>query len=223
MHVSDIVLFHFPTSCSRVTMNALEEIGVTFEDRTINLREGLQTSSEYLAINPKGKVPSFSYFGTIITENPAILAFLHSQYPGAGLLPNMKSPAETAQGLSDLIWCASTLHPIVRQIRAPMKLTQGNTTGVREDGMLKFAKECVRINERLGHSRWWYGDSWSILDVYISWACGMAQKGDAFPLHEYPAIIDHAARVRARPSFQRVLKREEAAIAKYGIAMPDGL
>ncbi len=219
----DIILFHFPSSCSRVTMNALEEIGADFEARTINLREGLQISDEYLAINPKGKVPALSFDGTIITENPAIIAFLHSQYPDAGLLPEGDSPAGTAQGLSDLIWCASTLHPTVRQIRAPTKLTQGDPAGVREDGGIKFAKECKRINERLAATEWWYGDGWSILDVYISWACNMAAKGNAFPLDEYPAIRAHAERVRGRPSFQRALQREEAAVLQHDIAMPDGL
>ena len=144
-----------------------------------------------------------------MTENAAILAFLDRQHPQAGLLPHGNDPVIDNQGLIDLVWCSGTLHPMVRQVRAPFKWTKGDPGGVKADGIEKFAVECEKIAKRVD-GQWWYGKSWSIIDVYVYWAYSTAEKG-GFPLQDYPALLDHAARVRARPSFQRALSREKAA------------
>lgn len=214
--MAEIIIYMFPGACSRVTMTALEEIGADYEDRAINLRADAQQSADYLAVNRKGKVPMLSIDGKTLTENAAILAFLDSRHPDAKLLPHSGDPVEAAQGLSDLVWCSSTLHPEVRQIRAPWKLTTGDPASVQADGMRKFAKECRYIAERTSDQGWWYGHQWSIIDVYLYWAYSTAAKGD-FPLDQYPDLVAHAERVRARPSFQRALEREMAAVTREGL------
>lgn len=211
----DIILYQFPASCARVTMTALEEIGVPYEDRCINLRTNAQKAADYLAINPKAKIPAIVIDGKLMTENAAILHFLHRQFPAAALLPTSDDAVLDQQGLIDLIWCGGTIHPIVRQIRMPVKLTSGDPSGVRADGLDKLAVEAKRMAERIG-DRWWYGDAWSIMDVYLYWAYSTAEKG-GFPLSDYPELVDHAARVRARPSFQRAMAREAAAVERYDI------
>lgn len=210
-----IILYHFPALCSRVTMNALEEIGLDYEDRTVNTRAGEQNSPDYLAINPRAKIPALVVDGRTLTENAAILHFLHRQHPDARLLPRRDGPVEDLQGLIDLIWCSSTLHPLVRQVRRPDKLTSGDPAAVRADGIAKFGKECARIADRIG-SAWWYGETWSIIDTYLYWAYSTAKLGE-FPLDEFPLLLSHAERVRARPSFQRAKAREQAALDRLGV------
>ena len=208
------ILFMFPGACSRVAMAALEEIGVDYEDRVVNLRASAQRGAEYLVINPKGKVPTLSIDGKTLTENAAILAFLDRCYPKAALLPHCDGPIERMRCLSDLIWCSSTLHPVVRQIRAPHKLTEGDTAGVRADGLKKFAKECAYISDKVSGNEWWYGRRWSIVDVYTCWAYTTAAKDREFALHDYPHLLTHAERVRALPSFQLALARELRAMER---------
>lgn len=203
----DIVLYQFPGACSRVTLNALEEIGCPYRLQTVNIRNGAQLTPEYLALNPKGKVPAVAFDGRVLTENPAILYALHLRHPAAGLLPLAERLPESFQGLSDLSWCSSTLHPIVRQVRMPAKWTTGEPEGVAADGKNKMAKECARLNERLADGRWWYADRWSIIDVYVYWAYSTAAKG-GFSLETYPNLLAHAGRVRERPGFQRALQAE---------------
>ena len=216
---AEMTLFMFPGACSRVTMSALEEAGLDYEDRMVNLRSNEQKSPSYLSLNPKGKVPALRVGERTMTENAAILWFLHRQNPAANMLPRSESPIEDNQGLIDLVWCSGTLHPIVRQIRNPMRWTKGDTSGVREDGMDKFAHECETFQGRLSGGRWWYGSAWSIVDVYIYWLYSTAEKG-SFALSAYPELAEHAARVRARPSFRRGLQREEAAVARHKAELP---
>lgn len=216
--MSRFELFMYPGACSRVTMTALEEIGVDYEDRCIDLGGGAQSGADYLAINRKGKVPTLSVDGETLTENAAILAYLDQRYPQAALLPRASDPLTTARGLSDVIWCASTLHPQVRQVRAPQKWTLADPAGVHADGLQKFAKECKYISERVGDRGWWYGQQWSIVDAYLNWAYSTAAKG-GFALADYPRLLAHAERLRVRPSCQRARAREIAAIEREKLAI----
>lgn len=218
----DIVLYQFPGACSRVTLNALEEIGCRYRLETVNIRTGAQLSPDYLALNPKGKVPAMAFDGRVLTENAAILCALHQVHPAAGLLPVADRLPESFQGLSDLNWCSSTLHPIVRQVRMPAKWTIGEPEGVAADGRNKMGKECARLNERLADARWWYGDRWSIVDVYVYWAYSTAAKG-GFPLESYPELLAHARRVRERPSFQRALNAETESVRTAHLDIPINL
>ena len=214
--MAKIIMFQFPGACSRVTMTALEEIGLDFEDRAVNLGAVAQLSPEYLALNRKGKVPALSIDGQILTENAAILYFLDRNYPKAALLPRSDDPIEANRGLSDLVWCSGTLHPAIRQIRNPARYTAGDTSGVYADGVKKFTKDCRYMSERLGSAGWWYGEHWSIIDTYLYWTYSTAGKG-GFLLQHYPHLVAHAERVRARPSFQKALAREVASIKRDGL------
>ncbi len=209
--MSQTVLYAYPGACSRVTLTALEETGAPYLDRWIDIRADQQYSPDYIAQNRKAKVPALSVDGKTLTENPAILFYLHQSFPDAGLLPRNGDLLEDARGLSDLAWCASMLHPMVRQIRNPKKWTKGDVSGIAEDGLEKLNKEARFVEETLSKSTWWYGEQWSIVDVYLYWVFSTAAKG-AFNMEDYPALAAHAERVRARPSFQRALARERAAV-----------
>lgn len=211
-----IILYYSPTTCSHVTLSALYEAGADFEAQLINLPAGQQKSSDYLAINPKGKVPALSVDGEVLTENPAILALLNDIFPSANLLPAMGSGLRGYIGLSDLIWCSNTLHPMTRQISMPGRWTKGDIDGVRADGIEKFDGECAALSARLSDSPWWHGDQWSIVDTYLYWLCATARNG-GFPLDRYPALLAHAERIRSRPSFDRVRNHEFSAARSIGI------
>ncbi|MEQ6332652.1 glutathione S-transferase family protein [Sphingobium sp. MK2] len=211
-----ITLYHFPSACSRVTMHALEELGLEYDDYCVNIMQGAQRSAEYLSINPHGKVPALDLDGKLMTENAAILWTLHRHFGGNKLFSTAPDDAIASHDYrADLSWCSGTMHPMVRQVRMPMRFTTGEQDGVRADGTIKLTEEYGQIAARIGDG-WWYGESWSIIDTYIYWGCSTASKG-GFALDRFPALIAHGERVRARPAFQRVLAREQAALDREGI------
>ena len=210
-----LTLYFFPGACSRVTMTALEEIGLDYADHCVNIRSDQQKAADYLTVNPKAKVPALDVDGRIMTENAVILHVLDRRFSQALLLPHDADPVRDAQGLIDLVWCASTLHPAVRQVRAPDKYTTGDPAPVRADGMAKLGKDFPRIAAQIGEG-WWYGERWSILDTYLYWLGAVAERG-GYPIGDHPQLLAHAARVRARPAFQRALAREKAAAERLGI------
>jgi glutathione S-transferase len=216
--MSKTVLYFAPGACSRVTTTALEEIGLDFEDRPINIFIGEQRSPDYLAINPNGKVPALLVDDRVLTENAAILIYLDEAYPKAGLLPDSADLFMRAQSRSDLIWCATTLHPLARTILMPERASPGDPAGARSAASGQLAGAAAVIENRLAQG-WWHGQQWSITDVYLAWAMGLAKRG-GFELAGFPNIEAHAQRVAGLESFKRAIEREQAAIERYGIQIP---
>jgi glutathione S-transferase len=219
--MSEITLFHTPGACSRVTLSALEEIGIEFRFQSIDIGRGEHNTPEYLAINSKGKVPALRIGDDVLTENAAILYYLHTRYPSAGLLPPEDGQLPKNAPLQDLVWCSSTLHPMTRQVRMPVRYTKGDVEGVKADGIEKWLPILGDLGQRLSGGRWWYGNRWSIVDVYLYWNYSTAASG-GLDISSFPALLDHTARVRARPSFQRALRREEDALKERDLQMPPG-
>jgi len=215
-----LTLYHMPGACSRVTMNALEEAGLDYADVALDLMKGEQRSAEYQAINPRGKVPTLVVDGTPLSENAAIMLYLDALRPDAGLFPAAADPLARAQVWSDLIWCSATLHPMVRQVRMPIRFSATDPDSVRADGAAKLAVTLPQLEARLARAPWWYGERWSILDVYLFWNYDTADS--VIPLDDYPALRAHAGAVRARPSFFRAQAREKAALAAKAIGLPQG-
>lgn len=208
----ELVLYHFPGACSRVTMTALEHVGAPYEDRMVNLMAGEHMKPGYREANPRGKVPALLVGGKLLSENAAIQFWLNEAFPEARLLPAMPDEWRRAQVLSDLFWLSSVWHPYVRANKMPIRWTTGDTAPVRERGV-ELLTPCVeQLSARLEGQDWWYGE-WSIVDVYFYWAYTTAEEGQ-FDLSHYPAIARHRAGVEALPAFRRALDREAAAKAR---------
>lgn len=208
----DLTIFHFPTACSTVTLVALEEIGVVYKDVLVNLYENEQYGS-YRDLNPRGKVPALLVDGSLLAENAAILIWLHRTNPSAALLPQSSSEFESAKQYSDLMWAASTWHPIVRSIRMPSRLTDGEEEPVRARGMKLIEPLISDLESRFSAQSFYYGDDWSICDVYLHWCYTSAELGGV-DLSNCPSINRHRAEIEARPSFVAARAREAQAMSK---------
>lgn len=208
--MTDITLYHLPGACSRVVMTALEQCGVDYADHPVNLMKGEQHSPEYRRVNPRGKIPALLVDGELIGENAAIQWWLNKAFPEAGLFPQPADAWQEAQLLSDLFWISSGWHPSVRANMMPIRWTTGDPAPVRERG-----KELVRplfesFDAHMADRPWWYGDNWSIIDVYFYWNYTTAEEGE-YDLSGLEHLAAHRARVEAWPAFQRALMRENAA------------
>ena len=69
-----LVLYYSRKSCAYAPHILLQDAGAAFEVRHIDFATGEQNGPEFLAINPKGRVPALVTPDGILTENPAILS-----------------------------------------------------------------------------------------------------------------------------------------------------
>lgn len=219
----DLTLFFAPDTCARVPLTALEEIGCDYRMEVITFMKGQHRSDAYLALNPKGKVPTLVIDGRPLTENVAILSWLSEAYPEANLLPTPSSTYDRATVLSDLAFCASGLHPIVTRLRIPLFFCDLPEGAARVFDMAATAMtlNLQVVERRLAESRWWYGEDWSLMDAYINWVW-FRITGTRFDSTPFPSLARHDADMKERPAVQRALaigRRAADDLAAQGLAV----
>lgn len=67
---------------------ALEEAEADYELVFVDIANGKQRSSEYLSLNPLGRMPILEIDGVYLTDTPAILAYVAQSFPAAKLAPS---------------------------------------------------------------------------------------------------------------------------------------
>src|SRR5258705_8108635 len=102
-------LFYGPNACSLAFHIALAEAGAEFETVRLDLKSGDQRKPDYLAVNPKGRVPALVTPRGILTESVVILGWGAQTYPQAHLTPAGDFFAFSEMQAFNL-YLASTIH-----------------------------------------------------------------------------------------------------------------
>jgi len=209
---SPLKLYFFPGTCARVALTALEQSGASFDTQLVNFVTGENRSSDYLKINPKGKVPALQVGEWILTENVAIESWLARAYPAAGILPVGGNSHEESEALSDLSWCASSIHPLVTHIVLP-QLFCDTPDGIER--VWAMAGQAIawhlQILERRLSMQPWMRAECSAVDWYVEWIWSQILAGGFNPA-PFPKLAEHSVRVCALPASQRAQAREGEAV-----------
>jgi hypothetical protein len=80
-------LYYAPNTCALASHLALEQAGAPYETVRLSFETQDQRGPDYLGVNPKGRVPALETSRGILTETPAILAFVAQSFPAARLAP----------------------------------------------------------------------------------------------------------------------------------------
>lgn len=202
-------LFFSPGACSLAAHIALHESGLPFELRRLKFKESEQRSAEYLAINPKGRVPALVTPQGTITETPAILFYIAQMAPEKQLAP-LNDPFELARLQSFNAFIASTVH--VAHAHGPRGSRWASEPTSLEDMRRKVPqtmRENFQIIEDGLAGEFVMGERFTIADPYLfvmsSWL-----KGDGVEIAEFPKVEAHYRRMQARPAFQQALEAEAA-------------
>lgn len=214
--MADLKLYYSPGACSLAPHIALEEAGADFEPMRLSFADGEQRKPEYLAINPKGRVPALAERDWVLTENPAILSYIARRYPGAGLWPH--EAREEARCVEWLAWIASTIHPAYAHVRRPERYA--DDPAAKEAVMAKGRETCRElwsaVDRRLGSGPWAAGERYSVADPYLLgfWTWGRGPTLGFDMAREFPNWAAHARRMWERRAVRAAFERE-------GLQMPD--
>ena len=74
-------LYYAPGTCALASHIALEEAGAAYTTERLDFKSNQQNSPEYLKVNPKGRVPALVTDRGVLTETPAMLAFIAQSFP----------------------------------------------------------------------------------------------------------------------------------------------
>jgi glutathione S-transferase len=207
-------LFVAPNTCARVPASALEEAGIAFDTELIGLKLGQQNMPGFLGVNPNGKVPALVLDTEVLTENDAILGWINAQYPAAKLMPVAADLLSAFCHTADLSFFTATVHPIVTRVAMPFWFVSDAEfalSDVRPAGFEEAKGVMSMINTHLETGPWWYGENWSLLDVYLYWAW-TPMAGVGLPQDAFPNIRRHCDLSNERRAVQRATAREAADI-----------
>ncbi|HEY0201181.1 MAG TPA: glutathione S-transferase, partial [Burkholderiaceae bacterium] len=87
MTTPSLTLYYAPGTCALAVRIALLEAQAEHAVVTLDFATQQQRSHEYLAINPKGRVPALVTEHGVLTETPALLAYVAQRFPAARLAP----------------------------------------------------------------------------------------------------------------------------------------
>lgn len=200
-------LYYAPGACSLGIHVLLEEIGKPYEPVLLKIREGEQFKPEFVAKNPKSKVPTLERDdGSILTEYPAIAFWLASTNPEAKLLPATPDAQAAALEATDYAVATMHMHGFSRMFRpANYAPNEADHEGVKAKGAEMFQKGLDVMEQKLGDKEWIAGE-YSFADsalFYVSfWWANRLQK------QLTPKVAAHYARMNARPAVQRTMAAE---------------
>lgn len=203
-----LILFYTPNSCALAPHLALELSGLQYEARKVDFANNEQRSPAYLRINPKGRVPALVTERGVLTENPAILAYISQCAPQAELAP-LDDPFAFAQMQAFNSYLASTVHVAhAHRYRGYRWADAPEAIEAMKQKVPQNMRECFRlIDEELLQGPWVLGDKLSVCDLYL-FTIGRWLPGDGVDIQEFPRVAGHAARLQQLPAVQRVLESQ---------------
>lgn len=200
-------LFYAPGACSIGIHVLMEEIGKPYEGRKLSIQAGDTRSPDFTTLNPKSKVPTLQRDdGSVLTEFPAIATWLARSNPDLKLLP-IDADGE-ARALEAMDYVVSTIHMqgFSRMFRpgnfAP---SEADHEAVKARGREIF-EGGLKLLDRQLEGKDWIGGTFSVADAALFYVEFWAADRMKMPLPANCAA--HLARMKARPSVQKVLADE---------------
>ena len=199
-------LYYSPGSCALASHIALEESRTVYEAIRIDFGSAQQRSSEFLEVNPKGRVPALVTERGILTETPAILLFLAQSFPGVNMAP-LEDPFALAEAQSFNSYLCATVHV------AHAHRGRGERWAYKEssfEDMRRKVPESVSacfqlIEDTLIKGPWVLGDSYSMCDPYL-YTVARWMEGDGVDINRFPKVKAQFDAIKARPAAARAIK-----------------
>lgn len=198
--ISDLIHYHAPRTRSVTIRWMFEELDIEPELRLLDLHKGWHKSAEFLAINPMGKVPAIVHKGVVITETPAICAYLADAFPAAGLAPATDDP-ERGRYFRAMFFYAACVEPA-----AGDRALQHEPGPSGQVGYGTYESMLEGLKDIIGAGPYVLGERFSAADVILG--SGVGYLGDFGMLPADPVFTGYSERVRARPAYQRVMAEE---------------
>ena len=200
--------YYAPHTCALASHIALEQAGAAYETVRVDFATNGQRTPEYLAINPKGRVPALVTDRGVLTETPAILLFICQSYPKARLAP-LDDVFALAQVQSFNSYLCSTLHVAhAHRMRGYRWADDPAAIAEMQRKAPQAVSECFALVEHeMFKGPWVMGDTYGICDMYL-FTLAQWLEADRVDLKKLPKVVDHRRRMSELPVVRRVVAEE---------------
>jgi glutathione S-transferase len=196
-------LYYSPSACSLASNIALREAGVAFDAVKVDLRaKKTQAGEDFQTINPKGYVPALRLENSeILTENVAVLQYIGDQNPAAKLVP----PAGAMERYRLAEWLGFINSEVHKAHAVFFNPNAGEDT--KQISRNAIARRYEWLQGVLSQREFLMGSQFTVADAYLYTVLRWAQLA-GLDLAKWPALMDYAERIAARPHVQEALAME---------------
>lgn len=183
----------------------LEEMGLPYRLRDVDMLAGVENDAEFLAINPAGFIPAIRDGDVVMVESVAIMEYLLGRYGPSPLAPGARDAAFPAYqqflhlgeaGLAASVFFVSGARNIAPE-------SERDNWSARQ-AMHVFTSRLSLVTRRLGEAPYMAGEVFTAADISVGYALEMARKNIGFVLGE--AEQAYVGRLRQRDGYQRALE-----------------
>jgi glutathione S-transferase len=182
----------------------LEELGLAWRLRPVDMLAGVENDPEFLAINPAGFIPALQDGDTVIVESIAIMEWLLARNGPTPLAPGPRDPAFAAYQqflhLGEAGLATPMFFVVVSRMLAPE--AERDNWGARK-ALEVFEGRLAIVRRRLADAPFMAGERFTAADISIAYALEFADRTVDFPLG--PAERAYLARVTDRDGYRRAM------------------
>jgi glutathione S-transferase len=207
-----LTLYYARDTISLATHILLEEVGAPYSTVRIDFETTQQRSREYLKINPKGRMPALVTDRGILTETPAMLAYVAQSF-GRPDLALIDDPFAFAQVQAINAYLCSSLHiNHAHRMRGPGWVDAKDAAAIA--AMQRHVPVSVGANYDLIESDmlkgpWVMGERYTICDPYL-FTLAQWLETDGVDPKRIPKVMDHRRRVGERAATKKAIAQELA-------------
>jgi glutathione S-transferase len=182
----------------------LEEMGLPYRLRDVDLLAGVENDVEFLEINPAGFIPAIRDGDVTMVESVAIMEYLLARYGPTTLAPDAQDTAFPAYqqflhlgeaGLAASIYFVSGARNIAPE-------SERDNWSARQ-AMDVFTTRLTLVTRRLELAPYMAGDVFTAADISVGYALELARKNVGVVLGEVEQA--YMARLRKRGGYRRAL------------------
>jgi glutathione S-transferase len=208
--IAMLKFFYASNTCSLATHIALIDAGAQYETVRLSFKDQDQRKPGYLAVNPKGRVPSLVTENGVLTETPALLVYIAQRFPRANLAP-LDDPFAFAQAQAFNSYLCSTCHVAhAHKMRGHRWVGPADTAAL--DAMKRKIPESVAqcfelIENDMLQGPWVMGERYTICDPYL-FTLATWLEGDGVDMAKLPRVAAHRARMAERANVKRAIAEQ---------------
>ena len=179
----------------------LEECGLDYVPRVVDLASQAQKTAEFLAINPNGRIPAIVDDGFAVFESGAILLWL-AEKTGKFLPAEAKARSTVVQWV---MWQMGGLGPMMGQLNVFKRYFPERIPAAID----RYEREVYRLfgvmESRLADVPYLGGEDYSIADI-ACWPWVRAHEWPGLTLDNHPKLKDWTAKIGERAAVKRGLQ-----------------
>jgi len=196
----ELTLYYLPGTRAERVRWILNELGLDYQVKTIDLFKGEGQQPDYLAIHPLGQLPALEIDGEVMIESGAIVQWLAESVPGSVLAPRTDQPGRRAFD-QWMYFAVATLEASAWEMMLHGRILpdQLAVKAIVPFAEQRYAQALDVLEKALSDREYLVEDRFSAADIMVGYILAW------FPgqLAPYPGLQNYLARLQQRPAYPR--------------------